>query len=135
MGAWVSGVGEGRSVVDAVTGEPICTVDATGLDMGKVARYGRQQGGSALRAMTFHERAAALKETAKQLMAMKENFYELSFKTGTTRADAWPDIEGGFGTVLSYASLVTREFPNDSVLLEGDMEALSKMGRLWAGTS
>ena len=128
MGAWVSGVGEGRPVVDAVRGEPVCSVDATGIDMVQVADYGRRIGGAALRAMTFHERAAALKETAKQLMAMKEQFYELSFKTGTTRADAWPDIEGGFGTVLSYASLVTREFPSDSVLIEGDMEALSKNG-------
>ncbi|WP_435211123.1 phenylacetic acid degradation bifunctional protein PaaZ [Luminiphilus sp. nBUS_16] len=128
MGAWVSGVGKGRPVVDAVRGEPVCSVDATGIDMVQVADYGRRIGGAALRAMTFHERAAALKETAKRLMAMKEQFYELSFKTGTTRADAWPDIEGGFGTVLSYASLVTREFPNDSVLIEGDMEALSKNG-------
>ena len=78
MGAWVSGVGEGRQVVDAVRGEPVCVVDATGIDMVQVADYGRRIGGSALRAMTFHERAAALKETTKQLMAMKEQFYELS---------------------------------------------------------
>ena len=128
MGAWVSGAGEGRQVVDAVRGEPVCVVDATGIDMVQVTDYGRRIGGSALRAMTFHERAAALKETTKQLIAMKEQFYELSFKTGTTRADAWPDIEGGFGTALSYASLVTREFPNDLVLIEGEMEALSKNG-------
>jgi len=128
LGAWVNGTGEGRPVVDAVRGGPVCTVDASGIDMASVADYGRRVGGTALRGMTFHERAAALKETAKQLMAMKEQFYELSFKSGTTRADAWPDIEGGFGTALSYASLVTREFPNDSVFVEGDMEALSKNG-------
>ena len=121
LGKWTVGEGDGRAVVDAVRGEPVCTVDASGIDMLKVVEYGRQVGGVALRAMTFHERAIALKETAKQLMAMKDVFYELSFKTGTTRADAWPDIEGGIGTVFSYASLVTREFPNDTVLVEGDM--------------
>jgi len=96
--------------------------------MREVVEYGRRVGGVALRAMTFHERAIALKETAKLLMAKKEDFYTLSFKTGTTRADAWPDIEGGIGTVFSYASLVTREFPNDTVLLEGEMEGLSRNG-------
>ena len=53
MGAWVSGVGEGRQVVDAVRGEPVCVVDATGIDMVQVTDYGRRIGGSALRAMTF----------------------------------------------------------------------------------
>lgn len=128
LGKWTVGEGDGRAVVDAVRGEPVCTVDASGIDMLKVVEYGRQVGGTALRAMTFHERAIALKETAKQLMAMKDIFYELSFKTGTTRADAWPDIEGGIGTVFSYASLVTRELPNDTVLVEGDMEGLSRDG-------
>ena len=128
QGKWVTGSGEGRPVVDAVRGEPVCHVDSSGIDMREVVEYGRRVGGVALRAMTFHERAIALKETAKLLMAKKEDFYTLSFKTGTTRADAWPDIEGGIGTVFSYASLVTREFPNDTVLLEGEMEGLSRNG-------
>ena len=50
------------------------------------------------------------------------------FKTGTTRADAWPDIEGGIGTVFSYAGVVNREFPNDAVLVEGPLERLSPQG-------
>jgi len=128
QGKWVTGSGEGRPVVDAVRGEPVCHVDSSGINMREVVEYGRRVGGVALRAMTFHERAIALKETAKLLMAKKEDFYTLSFKTGTTRADAWPDIEGGIGTVFSYASLVTREFPNDTVLLEGEMEGLSRNG-------
>ena len=128
QGKWVTGSGEGRPVVDAVRGEPVCHVDSSGIDMREVVEYGRRVGGVALRAMTFHERAIALKETAKLLMTKKEDFYTLSFKTGTTRADAWPDIEGGIGTVFSYASLVTREFPNDTVLLEGEMEGLSRNG-------
>jgi len=128
QGKWVTGSGEGRPVVDAVRGEPVCHVDSSGINMREVVEYGRRVGGVALRAMTFHERAIALKETAKLLMAKKEDFYTLSFKTGTTRADAWPDIEGGIGTLFSYASLVTREFPNDTVLLEGEMEGLSRNG-------
>ena len=127
-GQWVEGEGVGKTVLDAVRGEPVCEVSSAGIDMAEVVRYGRDVGGAALRAMTFHERAAALKATAKHLMALKEDFYTLSFKTGTTRADAWPDIEGGIGTVFSYASLVTREFPNDVVMVEGEMERLSRNG-------
>ena len=127
-GAWVEGSGEGKVVVDAVRGEPVCSVSSAGIDMQAAVRYAREVGGPKLRAMTFHERAAALKAIAKHLMAMKEDFYQLSFKTGTTRADAWPDIEGGIGTVFTYASLVGREFPNDTVMVEGDIERLSKNG-------
>src|SRR5690606_21898856 len=35
---------------------------------------------------------------------------------------------GGIGTLFSYSSLVRREFPDDRLLVEGDMERLSKEG-------
>jgi oxepin-CoA hydrolase/3-oxo-5,6-dehydrosuberyl-CoA semialdehyde dehydrogenase len=91
-------------------------------------RGSREVGGPALRAMTFHDRAAALKAMAKDLMAKKEAFYEVSAKTGASRSDGWVDIEGGIGTVFTYASLVAREFPNDVVMVEGNMERLSAKG-------
>ena len=127
-GQWREGEGTGIELVDAVTGEAICEVSSGGLDFAEIARYGREQGGPALRAMTFHDRAAALKAMAKHLMSKKEDFYTLSAKTGATRSDGWIDIEGGIGTVFSYASLVTREFPNDVLMVEGDIERLSAEG-------
>ncbi|MDA9368150.1 phenylacetic acid degradation bifunctional protein PaaZ [Flavobacteriaceae bacterium] len=127
-GSWVEGAGEGKTVVDAVRGETVCAVTSDGIDMATAVQFARDVGGSKLRAMTFHERAAALKATAKHLMEKKEQFYDISFKTGTTRADAWPDIEGGIGTVFSYAGVVNREFPNDVVLVEGPLERLSPQG-------
>ncbi|MCH1493099.1 MAG: phenylacetic acid degradation bifunctional protein PaaZ [Luminiphilus sp.] len=127
-GQWFESSAPGRVVCDAVRGDAVCEVSSDGADMAGAVAYAREVGGPALRALTFHERAAGLKATAKHLMALKEDFYTLSFKSGTTRADAWPDIEGGIGTVFSYASLVTREFPNDVVMVEGDMERLSRNG-------
>ncbi|MBN7797364.1 phenylacetic acid degradation bifunctional protein PaaZ [Parahaliea mediterranea] len=127
-GRWQAGEGEGVTVHNAVSGEPVCQVSSEGVDFAAVVRHGREVGGPALRAMTFHERAAALKAMAKHLMAKKEDFYALSAKTGATRADGWVDIEGGIGTVFTYASLVTREMPNDVVMVEGSMERLSKEG-------
>ena len=127
-GQWQTGRGAGTKVCDAVHGKPVCTVSSDGIDFAACARYGRDVGGPALRALGFHERAAALKAMAKGLLANKEDFYTLSAQTGATRADSWIDIEGGIGTLFSYASLVTREFPNDTVLLEGPMERLSARG-------
>ncbi|MEM8660791.1 MAG: aldehyde dehydrogenase family protein, partial [Pseudomonadota bacterium] len=127
VGQWHEGQGTAVIINDAITGEPVCGVNSEGIDYAAVLGHGRK-GGEALRAMTFHERAAALKAMAKDLMAKKEQFYTLSARTGATRGDGWIDIEGGIGTVFTYASLVTREFPNDTVMVEGDMERLSAKG-------
>ena len=67
-----------------------------------------------------------LKALGQFLMARKEEFYAESFATGATRADGWIDIEGGAGTLLSYASKARRELPNTRVLTDGDVEPLSK---------
>ncbi len=127
-GQWCDGLGDGVAVRDAVTGAPVCKVTSEGIDFAAAVQYARQNAGPALRALTFHERAAGLKAMAKHLMAKKEDFYALSGRTGATRTDSWIDIEGGIGTVFSYASLVTRQFPNDTVMAEGEMERLSAKG-------
>ena len=126
-GGWHQGSGTAVVVNDAITGEPVCGVNSDGIDYAAVVRHGREAG-AALREMTFHDRAERLKAMAKHLMAKKEDFYTLSARTGATRNDGWIDIEGGIGTVFTYASLVTREFPNDTVMVEGDMERLSAKG-------
>ena len=127
-GQWRIGEGAGVTLCDAVTGGSVCEVTSAGLDFAAAVRHGREHGSTALRAMTFHDRAAALKAMAKHLMSKKEEFYALSALTGATRADGWIDIEGGIGTVFTFASLVTREFPNDVVMVEGDVERLSAKG-------
>ena len=70
----------GKTVVDAVRGETVCAVTSDGIDMATAVQFARDVGGSKLRAMTFHERAAALKATAKHLMEKKEQFYDISLK-------------------------------------------------------
>lgn len=127
-GQWREGEGEGVTLLDAVTGDTLCNVSSAGLDFAAIAKHGREQGSTALRKMTFHDRALALKAMAKHLMSKKEEFYALSASTGASRSDGWIDIEGGIGTVFTYASLVAREFPNDVVMVEGDIERLSANG-------
>ncbi|HHJ2646786.1 TPA: phenylacetic acid degradation bifunctional protein PaaZ, partial [Escherichia coli] len=87
-----------------------------------------EKGAPALRAMTFIERAAMLKAVAKHLLSEKERFYALSAQTGATRADSWVDIEGGIGTLFTYASLGSRELPDDTLWPEDELIPLSKEG-------
>ena len=56
-GRWTSPA-DGRPVRDAVTGEEVARVSADGIDIAAALEYGRRTGGPALRALTFHERAA-----------------------------------------------------------------------------
>ncbi|MBS0393216.1 MAG: phenylacetic acid degradation bifunctional protein PaaZ [Proteobacteria bacterium] len=128
LGSWWAGRGEGAALRDATSGEVIARATSEGLDAAAVLRHARVVGGSALRALTFHERAAMLRALGKHLLGLKEEFYELSYRTGATRADSWIDIEGGIGTLLAIAGKGARELPNARVLLDGDVEPLSKGG-------
>ena len=125
-GAWVAGAKEGVPLLDASTGVPVAFIDSSGIDFKQTLAYGRDKGGPALRRMSFHERAAMLKALGQALLERKDEFYALSTATGATRPDSWVDIEGGIGTLLSYASKGRRELPNARVLLDGDVEQLSK---------
>lgn len=125
-GRWIAGTGEGQLLRDAATGAPVAEVDATGLDFAAALDHGRRTGGAKLRAMSFHDRAAMLKALGLYLMEQKEALYAESLHTGATRADGWIDIEGGIGTMLTFASKGRRELPNTRVLTDGDVEPLSR---------
>jgi len=125
---WVAGDGGLAPVLNAVTGELVAETGSAGLDFGAMLAHGREVGGPALRAMTFHERAWMLKDLANAVMARKEELYALSYATGATRKDGWIDIEGGAGTLFSFSSKGRRELPNGKVLIDGAMEPLSKGG-------
>ena len=125
-GRWTPGEKQGVPLLDASTGAAIAFIDSTGIDFAAALAYGREVGGPNLRALSFHERAQMLKALGQILMDMKEEFYAESALTGATRADGWVDIEGGIGTMLSYSSKARRELPNTRVLIDGDVELLSK---------
>lgn len=127
-GAWHSGKGKGAALVHAVTGEALGEVSSSGLSFKGMLEYARRVGGPPLRAMTFHERARALKKLALYLMERKDGYYKISEPTGATKGDSWIDIEGGIGVLFAYASRGRREFPDERVFVEGPTEILSKGG-------
>jgi oxepin-CoA hydrolase/3-oxo-5,6-dehydrosuberyl-CoA semialdehyde dehydrogenase len=128
QGRWHGGERNATALHDATTGAVIAQASSDGIDFRGVLEHARSVGGPALRRMTFHERAAKLSALAKFLMERKEEFYTLSYATGATRTDSWIDIEGGAGTLFSYASKGNREFPNSRVYIDGAPEMLSKSG-------
>lgn len=130
-GKWVFGNGEGVPLFDSVTGEIIGNASTDGLDFGEILHYGRTKGGEKLRKMSFQERGNMIKSLAMYLTKRKEQFYELSYRTGATRVDSWIDIEGGFGNLFANASL-RKLFPNQPYHVEGDPIDLSKGGRFMA---
>jgi oxepin-CoA hydrolase/3-oxo-5,6-dehydrosuberyl-CoA semialdehyde dehydrogenase len=127
-GGWQSGRGRARTIHHAITGEPLWEVTSEGLDLAQARRYAIEKGGEALSKMTFVERAAMLKAVAKHLLEQKDAFYALSAQTGATRADSWVDIEGGIGTLFTYAGLGARELPDDVLWPEDELIPLSKNG-------
>src|SRR3989344_8257565 len=125
LGKWIEGEGEGQTLSNAITGEPLYTASSKGLDFSEMISYARNIGGKALRKMTFQERGRMLKVLAFHLLEKKEIFYKISWATGATRTDSWVDIEGGIGNLFTYASL-RRQFPDETFCYEGDVARLSK---------
>jgi oxepin-CoA hydrolase/3-oxo-5,6-dehydrosuberyl-CoA semialdehyde dehydrogenase len=124
-GQWITGDGEGQLLYDAVCGAPIATASTKGLDFKSIIEYGRTVGNPTLRKMTFHQRGNMLKALAMHLRLHLAKFYEISYKTGATKADSWVDIEGGIGNLFANASL-RRKFPDDVICIDGESHNLGK---------
>jgi oxepin-CoA hydrolase/3-oxo-5,6-dehydrosuberyl-CoA semialdehyde dehydrogenase len=127
-GHWVAGAGGLAELRSAVNGDVVALTSSQGLDFGAMLRFAREQGGPALRKLTFHQRALMLKALAEALTARKDELYELGYCTGATKGDSWIDIDGGIGTFAVYQGKGRRELPNDIILIDGNVEALSRNG-------
>ncbi len=131
-GNWITGDGNGQILFNAVTGEPVAIASTKGFDFKSVVEYGRNVGGLQLRRLTFHQRGNMLKALAMHLRLHLAKYYEISYKTGATKADSWVDIEGGIGNLFANASL-RRKFPDDVICIDGESHNLSN-GNTFMGT-
>lgn len=131
LGHWIEGDGEGSPLYNAYNGDVVAYATTKGLDFTEIIKYGRRVGNPALRKMTFQERGNMLKKLALYLTKRKDIFYEISYKTGATKADSWVDIEGGFGNLFANASL-RKIFPNKPFHVEGEPVDLSRGGKFMA---
>lgn len=127
-GQWISPAKDAALIKSAITGQPIALCGHGGLDMAAARNFAVNQGGPALREMTFHDRAYKLKDLAAYLSARKQELYALSYDTGGTLADHKIDVDGGIGTVSVFASKGRRDLPDSQVYLDGEVEQLSLQG-------
>jgi len=103
-GRWQAGTGNGTPLFDPVLGNELVRVDATGLDLAEAFTFARQQGGAALRALTYRERAALLAAIVKVLLAHRDAYYEIATaNAGTVKNDSGVDIDGAIFTLGQYA--------------------------------
>ena len=117
-----------NDVRDASTGEPICRISTDGLDTGAAVEHARTVGQASLGELTIHQRSLRLKHIAAYLEEHKEELYELSDRTGSTRRDHLIDVDGGIGTLRVFSSKGRKELPNANVIVDGAVEQLSRDG-------
>jgi 3,4-dehydroadipyl-CoA semialdehyde dehydrogenase len=105
-GQWSRGQGVETELVDPTNGTNLATASARGLDFASALDYARKQGGPALRALSFAERAKLLNAVADVLVANRARYEEIAIaNSGNTKIDAAIDIDGGIGTLKYYARL------------------------------
>ncbi len=125
------GEGEGATLVDPTTEEPVATTSTKGLDLAGAFAHARTVGGPRLRAMSFAERGALLEAMSKALYEVRDSLLEAStLNAGTTRSDGKFDIDGATGTLAYYANL-GKQLGDRTYLVEGEGEQLTRSARFW----
>ena len=125
-GKWHFGIGKGTNLLDPVTGNALVRVDATGLDLAAGFAFAREQGGGALRALSYKQRGGLLAEVGKVLQAKRDTYFEIATaNSGTVKNDSSVDIDGGLFTLGIYAKM-GESLGDKYFLLDGEPARLGK---------
>ena len=125
-GRWQAGTGTGTTLLDPVLGTELARVDATGLDLPHAFTFARREGGGALRALTYRQRAGLLGGIVKVLQTHRDAYYEIATaNSGTVKNDSAVDIDGAIFTLGQYAKWGD-SLGDVRVLRDGDAVKLGK---------
>ena len=125
-GRWQTGRGEGTPLFDPVLGTELVRVGNQGLDLAEGFAFAREQGGAALRALSYGERAALLGKVAEVLQAHRDAYYEIATaNSGTVARDSGVDIDGGIFT-LGYYARQGAALGDAKLLLDGQRIRMAK---------
>ena len=125
-GRWQAGSGAGAGLFDPVLGSELVRVDAAGLDLAAAFAFAREQGGAALRSLSYGERADLLAAVVKVLNANRDAYYDIATaNSGTVKNDSAVDIDGGIFTLSTYAKLGAG-LGDRRHLLDGEATRLAK---------
>ncbi|APR77151.1 Aldehyde dehydrogenase [Minicystis rosea] len=130
-GAWIAGSGKKSLLVNPTTEEPLAETSTEGLDFGAAVAFARNEGGPALRALTFAQRGELLRAMSRAIHAQRDALIEVGIQNaGNTRGDAKFDIDGATGTLAYYADL-GKELGEQRFLIDGDGVQLGRSPRFF----
>ncbi len=130
-GRWQQGQGAGAALHNPATSEVLAQASTQGLDFADAVTFARDEGGPALRALTFAQRGLLLAKLAKQVGDAREELIALGLaNAGNTRSDAKFDIDGAAATLNFYAELGAR-LGETKLLADGEGIALGRSARLY----
>ncbi len=125
-GQWQTGTGTGTPLFDPVLGTELARVSSAGLDLAAGFAFAREQGGAALRALSYGERAALLGAIVRVLQANRNAYDEIATANcGTTTKDSAVDIDGGIFT-LGYYAKQGEALGSARALLDGERIRMGK---------
>jgi 3,4-dehydroadipyl-CoA semialdehyde dehydrogenase len=127
-GEWRAGSGAGEALVDPVTGDELARISSQGVDAKGALEFARNEGGSALRAMSYKQRAELLGKMAEVLAANRDEYFRISLlNLGANQADASFDVDGAIYTVKYYAK-IGQALADGKLMKEGAQVSISKTG-------
>lgn len=125
-GQWHTSSASGTALHDPVTGDELVRVDASGLDLAAGFAFAREQGGAALRALSYRQRGALLRAALKVLQANREAYFDIAMgNSGTVKTDSAVDIDGALFTLGVYAKMGDT-LGDQHYMLDGDAALLGK---------
>ncbi len=129
-GEWQEGEGQGEALVNPATEEVLAHASSDGLPRGKALEFARHQGGPALRALSFGQRAELIQKTAALLQKNRDELIGLAMTNGgNTRSDAKFDVDGAIVTLQAYAE-AGLALGDKRLLVDGDAIQLGRAPRL-----
>lgn len=131
-GTWHEADRDFQTLYDPCQGEAIAQASTSGVDFGRVLSHARDVGGPALRALSWQERGALLKQAAKVLHEARDELIELSLvNTGATRKDAKFDLDGATGTLSFYSYLASEFGERPHFAPDGEGAPLGRSAKFW----
>ena len=125
-GRWQTGIGAGTPLFDPVLGTELARVSSAGIDLAEGFAFAREQGGAALRALSYGQRAALLGKIVEVLQAHRDAYYEIATaNSGTVAKDSGVDIDGAIFT-LGYYAKQGAALGDATLLLDGERIRMAK---------
>ncbi len=125
-GRWQTGTGQGMALFDPVLGTELARVSNSGIDLAEGFAFAREQGGAALRALSYGQRASLLSRIVEVLQAHRDAYDEIATaNSGTVAKDTAVDIDGALFT-LGYYARQGAALGEASLLLDGERIRMGK---------